>query len=388
MPGQNNDGLAGFSTEQIAVEKNIIVGMQAPNNFPCVKIDENGKSLPKMIVAENGGTQVIPSTGYNCSCADTSWLSYCGKYNISAGNKINLSSGGGGVEVVTTGPFRIHNRYTDFVSTHAFSLNTRLFTVAATKRMQFAGGRCDFNFDTNYFSGNVNFLKNVHVNGGMFVNGELICRHITTQSQMNLTELSDDVEGFINPKQNFTFLGTNPTITTGASTQTGIAITGLTLSGAATGTLTCSPIKEGATEISVTGAQLTITSASATNITSKNTTIDGNTQFELNIPSVKILSNSFYEGIAGGKVTPDVKMPGHMHAYKTPACNFLDNSAAVCAEAKKLTESDTPFEAKPTYPNGKESMDIFVEQVKEVITKQAEEWVTEWFEGQFPFQKP
>ena len=343
MPGQNNDGLAGFSTEQIAVEKNIIVGMQAPNNFPCVKIDENGKSLPKMIVAENGGTQVIPSTGYNCSCADTSWLSYCGKYNISAGNKINLSSGGGGVEVVTTGPFRIHNRYTDFVSTHAFSLNTRLFTVAATKRMQFAGGRCDFNFDTNYFSGNVNFLKNVHVNGGMFVNGELICRHITTQSQMNLTELSDDVEGFINPNQKFTFKGgTIPLTITGLVDGEGRACSGV---------------------------------------------INGNAlaTFAGVTPNIQILSNSFSEGIAGGTVTPDVKMPGHMHAYKTPACNFLDNSAAVCAEAKKLTESDTPFEAKATYPNGQESMDIFVEQVKEVITKQAEEWAKNWFEQFNPF---
>lgn len=339
MPGQNNDGLAGFSTEQIAVEKNIIVGMQAPNNFPCVKIDENGKSLPKMIVAENGGTQVIPSTGYNCSCADTSWLSYCGKYNISAGNKINLSSGGGGVEVVTTGPFRIHNRYTDFISTHAFSLNTRLFTVAATKRMQFAGGRCDFNFDANYFSGNVNFLKNVHVNGGMFVNGELICRHITTQAQTNLTELSDDIEGFINPNQLFTFKGTIPLEITVES--------GLLLDGE---NKPCKGIIKGDAKF--------------------------NENILIPIPDIKILSNAFYN-----KEIADVKMPGHMHAYKTPACNFLDNSAAVCAEAKKLTESDTPFEAKPTYPNGQESMDMFVEQVKKVIKEQAEKWVAEWFEN-------
>lgn len=348
MPGQNNDGLAGFSTEQIAVEKNIIVGMQAPNNFPCVKIDENGKSLPKMIVAENGGTQVIPSTGYNCSCADTSWLSYCGKYNISAGNKINLSSGGGGVEVVTTGPFRIHNRYTDFISTHAFSLNTRLFTVAATKRMQFAGGRCDFNFDANYFSGNVNFLKNVHVNGGMYVNGELICRHITTQAQTNLTELSDDIEGFINPKQLFTFMGGSIPLT--------ITITGI--SGLFDG--------EGRACSGVINGEAVATFAGVT-------------------PNIKILSKAFYEGIAGGKVTPDVKMPGHMHAYKTPACNFLDNSAAVCAAAKKLTESDTPFEAKATYPNGQDSMDMFVEQVSNIIKEQAKEWVKNWFEAYNPF---
>jgi hypothetical protein len=34
--GQNNDGLAGVDIENIAIEKTIIVGMQAPNKFPVM----------------------------------------------------------------------------------------------------------------------------------------------------------------------------------------------------------------------------------------------------------------------------------------------------------------------------------------------------------------
>jgi hypothetical protein len=57
--GQNNDGIAGVDVENIAIEKTIVVGMQAPNQFPTMKIDENGRALPKLEVATNGGTQVF-----------------------------------------------------------------------------------------------------------------------------------------------------------------------------------------------------------------------------------------------------------------------------------------------------------------------------------------
>ena len=42
--------------------------------------------------------------------------------------------------------------------------------------------RFDMIFDDIYFQGNANFVNNVHINGGLYVNGELICRHMTAQS--------------------------------------------------------------------------------------------------------------------------------------------------------------------------------------------------------------
>jgi hypothetical protein len=46
--GLNNNGQSGVDVEQIALEKIIIVGAQAPNISPTIKVDENGKSLPKL----------------------------------------------------------------------------------------------------------------------------------------------------------------------------------------------------------------------------------------------------------------------------------------------------------------------------------------------------
>lgn len=379
MAGHNNDGLAGISVKQVALEDHTVVGMQAPNLTPCMKIDENGKSLPVMIVAENGGTQVKTTAGYSCECADTSWLSRCGNYSVKAGNTISFTCGTGGITASTTGPFKIHNRYTDVISTYCFSLNTRLFNVTATKRMQFAGTRCDFNFDTTYFSGNVNFISNVHVNGGMYVNGELICRHISTQGQINLTGQSPECEGFINPQQKFKFSGKqNATIKfqeilpdvipDNIITETPTGAIGIIYVSGIPGVsgiigLPCYGISELPVTLEFTNTLISI-------------------------PSIQIQSNSFIEGLAGGEVTPDIKMPAHVHPYITPACSFLKDTTAIFEEAKKLTESKTPFEAKQMFPNGQESFEMFIEQVKEMVKNQAKNWVKEWFEKYNPFKKP
>lgn len=375
MAGHNNDGLAGISVKQVALEDHTVVGMQAPNLTPCMKIDENGKSLPVMIVAENGGTQIKTTAGYSCECADTSWLSRCGNYSVKAGNTISFSCGTGGITASTTGPFKIYNRYTDVISTYCFSLNTRLFNVTTTKRMQFAGTRCDFNFDTTYFSGNVNFISNVHVNGGMYVNGELICRHISTQGQINLTGQGPECEGFINPKQKFQFKGKNSaTIKFQEPVNYSIADIPSDVTAKPIGTiyLTGIPNVSGIMGFPVFGIdELPVTLEFTNTLISK--------------PNVQIQSNSFIEGIAGGEVTPDIKMPAHVHTYITPACSFLKDTTSIFEEAKKLTESQTPFDAKQMFPNGQESFEMFIEQVKEMVEKQAKEWLKNWFKENTPF---
>lgn len=40
--GINNDGFSGVEIEQIALEKNVLVGIQCPNLTPSVKVEVNG----------------------------------------------------------------------------------------------------------------------------------------------------------------------------------------------------------------------------------------------------------------------------------------------------------------------------------------------------------
>lgn len=357
MAGNNNDGYAGVDIENIAVEKNIIVGMQAPNGFPCVKIDENGRSLTKMEIAENGGTQVLKSSGYECSCADTSWLAHCGKYSVSAGNKVSINAGGGGIQMTTTGPLKGVNCYTDLIATHGINLTTRLFTTTATKRMELTGSRIDINFDTTYIHGNVNFLGNLHVNGGMYVNGELICRHLTTQGQMNLTDLSDNLNAFINPFQSFTFFG-GPNFATGILSPTPTPIAAMIKSP--------NPYMNGPASITLMSPIGLLPLSNLTFLPNP-------------IPTTRIWSMAFLDQSA------DVKMPAHNHAYKTPACNFLDGQTDVFEQAKKLTESETPYPAKKTIANGQDALDMFKDQVIDLLKEHAKNWVKEWFTSMSPF---
>lgn len=350
MAGHNNDGYAGVDVENIAVEKNIVVGMQAPNTFPCMKIDENGRSMPKLGVSDNGGSQVVKGTGYECSCVDTSWLAHCGKYNVSAGNKISFNAGGGGIQLVTTGPIKTISRYTDIVSIYGVNLTTKLFTVTATKRVEFTGSRLDLNFDENYFHGNINFLGNIHVNGGMFVNGEFMCRHITTQGQMNLTDMSDTLHGFIDPNQKFAIMGTTKVKGEGTATAT---ITGITSPHGACRAQNCS--------VKFSNFSFPVFT------------------FYHPTPTLQFWSKGFKDQ------TSDLRLPAHQHSFKGPACNFLDSQADVFAQAKGLTESKAPFEPKQTIANGSDSLDQFKEQVSNLIKEHGENWVKEWFSGCSPF---
>ena len=350
MAGHNNDGYAGVDVENIAVEKNIVVGMQAPNTFPCMKIDENGRSMPKLGVSDNGGSQVVKGTGYECSCVDTSWLAHCGKYNVSAGNKISFNAGGGGIQLVTTGPIKTISRYADIVSIYGVNLTTKLFTVTATKRVEFTGSRLDLNFDENYFHGNINFLGNVHINGGMFVNGEFMCRHMTTQGQMNLTDMSDTLHGFIDPNQKFAIMGTTK------------------VKGEGTATATITGIKSPHGPCSAQNCSVKFSNFSFPVFT-----------FYYPTPTLQFWSKGFKDQ------TSDLRLPAHQHSFKGPACNFLDSQANVFAQAKGLTESKAPFEPKQTIANGSDSLDQFKEQISNLIKEHGENWVKEWFSGCSPF---
>lgn len=375
--GQNNDGVAGVDVENIAIEKTIVVGMQAPNKFPTMKIDEHGRALPKMEIAENGGTQVLSSKGYNCSYADTSWLAHCGKYSVAAGNKIVLTSGAGGFEVITPGVVKFHSAYTDYIATHAFNLTTRLFTVTTTKRMELCGGRLDLIFDDIYFQGNVNFVNNVHINGGLYVNGELICRHMTTEPQINLTSMSSKTEAYINPSQSFHLFN-------GASLAAKSLCQNIAWSSLAE--LPDSP----AYVDCVIALMLPPPFDSLLNVPCKiafpkGVSLLSDSVFTLQPQSSTVAIQGSNRIIGGSSNKPDVKGPAHQHSYKAPACKYTKDTAEVFKKAKEMTSSVQPSNALGAVPDGLESIEMFKEQVVELAQNEVKEWLLEMWDWINPF---
>lgn len=201
--GINNDGYGGVDIEQIALEKNVLVGVQCPNITPAIKIEETGQSLPDAVIDENAGMSVEPGSGFTCSYADTSWLSHGGIYSMTSGNKMNFTTGAGGFEFICCGPMKMNTAFIDVFTTFAVNIKARLFTVSTSQRTHLMGKRIDFDYDETYFTGNTKFINNTAMNGSLFVNGELFCSHMTSMGQMNSTDCSADMSGYINPGQSF-----------------------------------------------------------------------------------------------------------------------------------------------------------------------------------------
>ena len=374
--GQNNDGVAGVDVENIAIEKTIVVGMQAPNQFPTLRIDEKGRSLPKMEVAANGGTQVLSSKGYNCGYADTSWLAHCGKYTGAAGNKIVLNSGAGGFEVTTPGVVKFHCAYTDYIATHAFNMTTRLFTITATKRMELCGDRFDLIFDKIYFQGNVNFVNNVHINGGLYVNGEMICQHMTTQSQTNLTSMSDKVEAYINPGQSFHVFN-------GASLAAKTLCQNIAWSALAE--LPDSPAYVDCYLAIMLPSPLDLINLPCKLAFPKGISLLSDAVFTLQPQSATVATQGSNRIIGCASKKPDIKGPAHQHSFKGPACKYTSDTGEVFKKAKEMTESVEPAKALSAVPNGLESLEMFKDQVTELVQNEIKEWLLDMWDWINPF---
>lgn len=375
--GQNNDGIAGVDVENIAIEKSIIVGMQAPNKFPTIKCDENGRALPKMEVASNGGTQVLSSSGYNCSHVDTSWLPHCGKFNVAAGNKITLTSGAGGFEVTTSGVSKFFCRYTDFVSIDGFTLTTRLFTVTTTKRMELAGGRFDLIYDEIYVQGNTNFVNNVHINGGLYVNGELICQHITTQAQTNLTSMSDKTEAYLNPGQSFhIFNGASIAAKTLCQNIAWSALAELPDSPAYVDCYIALMLPQPFDALLNVPCKIAFP---------KGVSLLSDAVFTLQPQSSTVATQGSNRPIGGSCKKPDIKGPAHQHAITGPACRYTKDTSELFDKAKEMTSNPEPAKALGAVPNGLESLEMFTEQVQDLAENEVKSWLSDMWDWINPF---
>ena len=199
----NNEGMGGADIEHIALEKITMIGMQSPNEYPSTREGDDRVTLSKLEISPSKGCEIKDTPGYDCEPIDTSWLSYGGKYTLGVGNKWHIRVGSGGVYTETTGPIMIDGEIMINQAKKGFFVQTNLFQVIVDKRAMLSGKRIDFKFDETYFTGNVNFLTNVAINGGLYVNGELYCPHITMQKQRNTTSFNDDNQAYINPAQSF-----------------------------------------------------------------------------------------------------------------------------------------------------------------------------------------
>ena len=380
--GLNNDGYSGVDIEQVALEKTILVGTQAPNTFPCMKIDQNKKFLPEMTIIESKGTNIESSAGYDCGYIDTSWISHGGNFNLHVGNVIKFSAGGGGFEWVTSGPSRISTPYQDFLCTHCFNVNTRLFRVASTERTHLMGTRIDIQYDSVYIMGNTNFTNNVHINGGLFVNGELFCSHMTSMGQTNFTAPCGMLKAEINAAQSFM-------VYNGAS----LGAEQLVIPSLGWAQADQLPDKPGfidcyiAVQLPVIGlveVPCRIGFPKGISLVSDNSLFEPSGEMSPTIVQNFTNANTRVPGY--GKEVDDIIGSGHQHSFVGPSCEYITNTGEVYAQAKAAIESDTPASAKETVPNGCATLDQVPKMLMNAVQNSLWEYSKERLQALNPFK--
>lgn len=378
----NNDGMGGAKIEHIALEQTTMIGMQSPNEFMSVREGDDRVSLPVMTISPNKGCDVSNKKMYDCEPIDTSWLSYGGKYTLGIGNKWHIRVGGGGIYTETIGPIMNDGEIVINNIKKGFFVQTNLFQVFAGKRAMLSGNRIDFDFNETYFKGNAQFLNNAVFNGGVYVNGELICNHITTQKQKGLTSFNEDIQSYVNPAQSFH-------VYNGASLAAKKYVNEGLLSGiwrAIDWTDVDEKLQGGMVDI-----EWFIDLDPILQLLPGLGEILGTALRQIHIPckiafpnGISLISDAldfqqptlypsihFSQRIIGDATTKsDTFGPGHSHVYDCPACNYVSDTTSLYEEGSKILQS-TPLKHKSTVFGGADSID----KAKEEITKLAQEYI-------------
>lgn len=358
----NNDGMGGVVIEHIALEKSTLIGMQAPNKRTSTRESEERVALPVLSVSPTRGCITEDKLFYDCEPMDTSWINYGGRYTLGVGNKWHIRVGGGGIYTETIGPIQTDGEIAINNIKKGFFVQTNLFQVVVGKRAMMSGPRMDFNFDEIYFKGKAKFLNNVIINGGLYVNGEMVCNHSSGGAQLGTTGFNQDNLSYITPAQSFhIFQG----VSKAAEKYTTNSLLGTIFEGL--------DITDGDDLQSWIEAEMVLNTDFITQI------IPGLDKAGLSIlkfllclpiklkfpKGISLLSDAvnkecpdvypFIEAkprvMGVGEYYPDTFGPGHVHPYYGPSCNFVGGSLDVFQEGAQMDQIQ-PVPYKPTVMDG------------------------------------
>lgn len=388
-----NDSMGGVKVSHIALEETKLIGMQAPNVRPSSRESKDRKTLPTLLMSDSKGCTVKNRPVYDCEPIDNSWLSYGGKYTLGVGNKWHIRVGAGGIYTETKGPIMVDGEIAIHNIKKGFFIQSNLVQALAKERMFFGGERIDFDFNEYYFNGNVSFINNVVMNGGLYVNGELMCNHITTQKQFNLTEFSEDTHGFINPAMSFhIFQGQSAAaIKYTQKSLLGTLFEGLDVTDAderidwieaelALNTDWIEQVLPGLNDVGIGLIKMLLCLPIKLKFPKGISLISDVTDTENPTLYPLLQATPRIPGISSQDKS-DLFGPGHQHSYASPACNYVEDTKAMYKEGKKI-QQETPLEHKPTVANGANSINEAISQIKDMATNYLKKYgkkILEWF---------
>jgi hypothetical protein len=211
MPKARGDN--GLDMTQVIDDKVTIVG-DNPNVYPSCRKDGAGRERLNLATSATQGVIGSPSTYTECEAIDNSGDHHGGSYTIVAMNKFSVDAASGGISLNASGNVNIMagGGLANIVATECVSTISNVIKLVSTEIIVAKGPELYIETDNTTFVNTVKMAKNLVVQGGALVNGELFINHMTAPQQIMDTAMSPILPVFFNTPTTLT--GTAQLITT------------------------------------------------------------------------------------------------------------------------------------------------------------------------------
>lgn len=160
------------------------------NDYPSIRIDDKGRSQPSEILISDKGTFLNHDYASHIEEIDNSSIFPCGNDDKIIGNRYTRTVGSGGVGMKTTGTmelgstlFKVGSKEIHLNANHGIKIGSEDYIdIQSMKTISLRTNR------QVYIGGGVGINGNTTIAGGLYVEGELYCQHITAPIEVHETQ--------------------------------------------------------------------------------------------------------------------------------------------------------------------------------------------------------
>ena len=187
-------GDTGQDVETIMNDKVVVVG-DHPNLNPSVHTEPTGYELNNYSVSKSAGCMQTKSAIPCNTPIDNAGDFHGGTCTYTVMNSLHFEVANGGVSIDSGGNISIASwgGILSLTATTEVGINAELLKITALDTCMISGTTLYVDAKEVIMDSTVKFGKNILVNGGIGVNGELVASHITTPLQLNFTEECDEL---------------------------------------------------------------------------------------------------------------------------------------------------------------------------------------------------
>jgi hypothetical protein len=184
-------GLGGSEIIDIAKDKVETIGL-AMNDFGSIRLDDKGKLYNNGMSINRGGTFVTKKESPLLEYVHVDDLPG-GSYTLNVCNKFNCQVGAGGIKMRSFGPVEVSGTITNIAGDQVNIASENEVNIDGGKRLSLVADILQIRQrkgEQVLVDSNLGVNGNVIIGGGLHVEGELSCHHITAPVEIQETELT------------------------------------------------------------------------------------------------------------------------------------------------------------------------------------------------------